>query len=160
MKSKLVLPILALSICVLPGLTCPSDCGETEPNPAVDRIDFTLVSGGGTMGDVRIDGVVENKGGGTFDSSAGKQSVQLLEGSGINFTVVATQDFEDLAPGETVTVSFTKVGWSTVNEFPPDYRVFIVYDPDISMDGNDNNDDCATSDNTLERSGSEINDLF
>ena len=86
--------------------------------------------------------------------------MQLLEGSGINFTVVATQDFEDLAPGETVTVSFTKVGWSTVNEFPPDYRVFIVYAPDIFMDGNDNNDDCATSDNTLERSGSEINDLF
>ena len=160
MKSKFVFPLLALSICVLPGLTCPADCGETEPNPAVDRIDFTLVSGGGTMGDVQIDGVVENKGGGTFDSSAGQQSVQLLEGSGINFTVVATQEFEDLAPGETVTVTFTKIGWSTVNEFPPNYRVIIVYDPDILMDGNDNNDDCATSDNTLEKDGGEINALF
>ncbi len=156
MKSKFVLPLLALSICVLPGLTCPSDCGPTDPNPAVDRIDFTLVSGGGTMGDVRIDGVVENKGGGAFDSSAGQQRVQLFEGT----TLVATQEFVRLDPGETVTVSFVRIDFDTTNEFPPDYRVVITYDPDISTDGNDNNDDCATSDNALERSGSEINDLF
>lgn len=153
MKSRLILPFLALSVCVLSGLTCPSNCEPTDPNPAVDRIDFEVVT---TDPDtVRITGVVENKGGGLFDSSAGQQSVQLYEGT----TLLATQEFEDLAAGATVSVTH-EMSWNTNNEFPPTFRVLIAYDPDISIDGNDNNDDCATSDNVLERDGSEINDLF
>ncbi len=160
MKCFVMLPALTLAVCALSGLNCPSACGELDPNPAVDRIDYTMVSGDESGGDVRIEGVVENKGGGTFDSNAGQQSVQLYEGTTGNFTLVAEQAFEDLAPGETVTVTFLKEDWSTANEFPPNYRVLISYDPDIYIDANPNNDDCNTLDNALERSGSEINDLF
>lgn len=156
MKARLMLPVLTLAVCVLSGGTCPENCQPGQPNPAVDRIDFTLVSTStSTTGTVRIEGVVENKGDTTFDSGAGQQSVQLYQGT----TLLAQQDFEDLAAGATVTVAHD-LSWNTSTEFPPTFRVIIVYDPDIFIDGNDNNDDCATSDNALERSGSEINDLF
>ena len=158
MKARLMLPALALSICVFSGATCPEDCETTQPNPAVDRIDFTLLSTtSATTGTVRIEGVVENKGGGAFDSSAGQQSVQLYRGS--ETQPLAQQDFEDLAAGATVTVTHD-LEWNTSTEFPPVFRVIIAYDPDIFIDGNDNNDDCATVDNILQRDGSDINDLF
>ncbi|MFQ5501303.1 MAG: hypothetical protein ACE5EQ_03260 [Phycisphaerae bacterium] len=156
MNTKMSFLVMLSSVFALSGLTCPSDCSESNPNPAVDRIDFTLVSTtSATQGMVKIDGVVENKGGGMFDSNPGQQSVQLFEGT----TMVAEQIFEDLAPSAMVTVSFTK-NWDTTNEFPPTYRAIIVYDPDIFIDGNEGNDDCATSDNVLERSGTDINALF
>lgn len=156
MKVKLLAMAMSTSLVPLTGMTCPSDCLPGQPNPAVDRIDFELLeTTSPTEGAVLITGVVVNAGTGLFDSSAGQQSVQLYEG----VTLLATADFEDLAPGETVTVA-AEVDWSTTNEFPPTYRVVIVYDPDIYIDGNDANDDCATSDNALSRDGADINDLF
>ena len=155
MKSRLILPFLALSVCVLSGLTCPEDCETTDPNPAVDRIDITVLTADPAR--IRVTGVVENKGGGTFDSSAGQQSVQLYQG--LDTTPLATQTFEDLAPGATVSVTH-EMDWSRSTEFPPTLRVVIAYDPDIFIDGNDNNDDCSTSDNVMEKTGSEINAEF
>ncbi|WP_461044362.1 hypothetical protein [Spirosoma harenae] len=35
------------------------------------------------------------------------------------------------------------------NEFPPNYRAVIVYEPDILTDNNKNNDDANTENNTL-----------
>ena len=158
MRMKVPLLVVALSVFAMSGLTCPEDCEPGDPNLAVDRIDFTLVTQASpTTGTVRIDGVVENKGGSTFDSGAGQQSVQLYEGTAI--TPVAQQNFEDLAVGATVTVSYT-LDWTTSTEFPPTYRVYINLDPDIFIDGNPNNDDCPTVDNAMERPGSDINDLF
>ena len=156
MRTKWTMVMLASALAALSGTSCPDPCGETEPNPAVDRIDFNLVSTtSSTAGTVQILGVVENKGGGTFDSGPGQQSVQLYEGD----TLVAQQSFEDLAPGAQAAVSYTR-SWSTATEFPPNYRVLIAYDPDIYIDGNPNNDDCNTVDNTMTRSGSEINSVF
>ncbi len=156
MKVKLVALTLTASLIPTTGLTCPADCEEGQPNPAADRIDYELLEmTSSTTGTVLITGVVENKGSGDFDSNPGQQSVLLYEGT----TLLAQTDFEDLAPGETVSVS-AEVDWSTSNEFPPTYRVVISYDPDIFIDGNEANDDCATSDNALSRDGAEINDLF
>ena len=156
MRTKVSVFVVALSAVAMSGLTCPDDCASTDPNLAVDRIDATLVSQQSpTMGTVRIEGVVENKGGSTFDSGPDQQSVQLYDGS----TLLAQEDFEDLAVGATVTVTYT-VEWNTSSEFPPTYTVLVALDPDIFIDGNPNNDDCPTSDNVLQRSGSDINDLF
>ena len=156
MKTKVSVFVVVLSAVAMSGLTCPEDCASTDPNLAVDRIDATLVSQQSTtMGTVRIDGVVQNKGGSTFDSSPDQQSVQLYDGT----TLLAQEDFEDLAVGATVTVSYT-VEWNTNSEFPPTYTVLIALDPDIFMDGNPNNDDCPTSDNARQLTPSEINDLF
>ncbi len=150
--------MLGLCLCGLAtsGLTCPSDCEEGQPNPAVDEIEFTLVSQtSDTQGIVEIEGVVENKGTGTFDSTPGQQSVQLYQDS----MLLAEEEFEDLAPGARVEVSHEMM-WTTGSEFPPTFRVVIAYDPDIYMDGNPLNDDCANVDNALQRSGAEIDALF
>lgn len=155
--------LTAIVLCLLPisGLTCPEECLEGQPNPAVISIDFNLVSqDSDSTGTVEIVGAVENLGSGTFDSSAGQQAVQIWAGQSLtSLSMLASQSFEDLAPGAQVTVSH-EVQWNTSNEFPPIYRVILSYDPDIYIDGNDNNDDCATSDNALQRDGSEINNLF
>lgn len=160
---KMHIACLAVVLLVIPifGLTCPQDCLEGQPNPAVTAIDFTLVSQeSDSSGTVRITGTAENLGSGTFNSSAGQQSLQIWAGPSLtSLTLLASQDFEDLAPGEQVMVTFD-VDWNTSMEFPPIYRVILSYDPDIYIDGNDQNDDCATSDNALQRDGSEINDLF
>lgn len=138
------------------GLTCPEDCMPGQPNPAAVRIDFSLIEQtSDTTGRVQIVGVIENLGSGMFDSSPGQQSVHLLEGT----TEVASEDFEVMATGDFIMVSYER-DWNTSNEFPPVYRVAITYDPDIFIDGNPANDDCATSDNALERDGAEINSLF
>ena len=158
MRMKVPLLVVALSVFAMSGLTCPEDCEPGDPNLAVDRIDFTLVTQASpTTGTVRIDGVVENKGGSTFDSGAGQQSVQLYEGTAI--TPVAQQNFEDLAVGATVTVSYT-LDWTTSTEFPPTYRVYINLDPDIFIDGNENNDECPVTDNAMEVTGAQINTEF
>jgi hypothetical protein len=142
--------------CVLTGLTCPQDCMPGQPNPAAVRIDFSIVEQtSDTTGRVMIVGVIENLGSGMYSSSPGQQNVRLLE----NTTEVASEDFEVMATGDFVMVSYTR-DWDTSNEFPPVYRVAITYDPDIFIDGNSENDDCATSDNAFQRDGGEINALF
>ena len=45
-------------------------------------------------------------------------------------------------------------------EFPNSYRLLILYDPDIYMDANKDNDDCNQNNNKKERSGTEINDML
>lgn len=156
MKIKIVLFILLASTFGMSSASCPNACEEGQPNPAVDRIDYSLVNQtSATTGTVQIVGVVENKGSGNYESSQGKQIVQLYE----DVELVSQQAFENLAAGATVTVSHTRT-WNTNNEFPPMYRVLIVYDPDIYIDANPNNNDCQTSDNSLERDGAELNDEF
>ncbi|MCB9853447.1 MAG: hypothetical protein H6819_10160 [Phycisphaerales bacterium] len=152
---------VVLLLLPISGLTCPEDCLEGQPNPAVISIDFNLVSRDtDSTGTVEIVGTVENLGSGTFDSAAGQQAVQIWAGPSLtSLNMLASQPFEDLAPGAQVSVSY-ELEWNTSNEFPPIYRVILSYDPDIYIDGNDDNDDCATSDNALQRDGSEINDLF
>ncbi len=161
MKAKVF--CFALMGCLIPltGLTCPEDCLEGQPNLTVLRIDFELVEQTSeSTGTVRITGVAENTGSGVFDSSAGQQSLQLYSGQSLNsLTLLETQEFVDVMPGEQIMVTHT-MSWSTTDEFPPLFQAVLSYDPDIYIDGNDDNDDCATSDNAVQRDGSEINDLF
>ncbi|MCG8407236.1 MAG: hypothetical protein MI923_18720 [Phycisphaerales bacterium] len=162
MKSKVLFFVLLASTFGMSDMNCPnigtiaiggSECPEGLSNPAVDRIDFRRVDG--TLDMVRITGVVENKGSGDFSSGEGQQTIQLYEG----VELVAQQAFENLAAGATASISHTRT-WETGNEFAPTYRVLIVYDPDIYIDANADNDDCQPSDNALARDGVEIDDLF
>jgi hypothetical protein len=45
-------------------------------------------------------------------------------------------------------------------ESSPSYRLAIAYDPDIFIDGNEENDDCDLGANSLELTAAEINALF
>ena len=143
----------------------PATCGEVRcPDPAVTAIDFTLVRRDTTFrGRVRITGRVRNQGG-AYRSNPGQQSIVLEElPLGGLPRIVAQRDFEDLEPGQEVTVEFERnwdISSPAEGEFPPDYRVRILYDPDIASDGNSENDDCGAANNSRERSGTEIRPLF
>ncbi len=50
--------------------------------------------------------------------------------------------------------------WNIADEFPSTFRLVIVYEPDIRNDGNPKNDDCRMNNNTLERTGADMNPLF
>jgi hypothetical protein len=138
------------------GLRCP--------NPAVRAIDFAIVARTSQFaGKVRITGVVKNMGG-AYTSGPKQQSVQLYEvplGGQPRF--LKQMAFQNLASGQEVKIAHER-NWNASSpsegEFPPGYKVIIVYDPDIRLDGNVRNDDCASGDNQLEKSGSGINALF
>lgn len=139
--------------------------GTTCPDPAAARIDFSIVSRTSQFaGVVRIAGVVRNVGAASYESGPTQQSVLLYEVPiGGTAALKANQAFQNLAPGEEVTVTYER-NWdsssSAEGEFPPDYRIILSYDPDIYLDGNPMNDDCNGSNNDLTRSGADINALF
>ncbi len=140
-------------------------CEEVRcPDPAVESIEFAITRRDTAFrGRVRIRANVTNLGG-AFRSGAGQQSIVLEEVPlGGRGRVVAQRPFVNLDAGETISVTWYR-NWNASSpaegEFPPTYRAYLSYDPDIYIDGNDANDDCGTRNNVLERSGTGINDLF
>lgn len=142
------------------------DNSNVCPDPAVQNIIFEIIDQTTAFrGRVRITGIVRNVGG-PYISSDGQQSVALYEiplGGTLPPTPTATQAFKDLGSGNEVRVTYER-DWDSSSpsegEFPPNYRVMLMYDPDITADGNERNDDCDSSNNMLEKSGTGINDLF
>ena len=111
-------------------------------------------------GKVRISGVVKNVGSKNFVSNPRQMSVVLYEEApGGRAVIRARQSFGNIPAGRTVQVSFTRT-WYTSTEFPPNYRVCVIYDPDIKLDSNPQNDDCRSSNNCKTPRGSDINKLF
>lgn len=144
-------------------MSCSNDDDANEPLPIIDlEAEFfvlDLVSGSPSNGEITIIGVVRNVGD-DFSSSTGQQSIVLYEkpiaGSE---TEVARTDFTDLGANETLQLPYTRT-WSTSNEFPPEYILKIVYDPDIFIDGNVNNDDTNSENDSLNATGYEIHDIL
>jgi hypothetical protein len=133
----------------------------TCPDPAAHRIDFQIVSKKDKFhGNVKIIGVVKNVGTAAFETGPNQQSANLYEMvPGGTPKLVASQKFQNLATGQEAMVAYERA-WSTSVEFPPAYRLTILYDPDIYIDGNRKNDDCGKANNSLERRGGDINDMF
>jgi hypothetical protein len=130
------------------------------PNPAAHRIDFRILNRTSQFrGQVQITGVVKNLGNAAYISNPNQQSIHLYEGS----RLVTQKPFQNLTPGQEVTVTYTR-SWDASSpsegEFPPTYKLLIVYDPDIRLDGNPRNDDCNAANNQKQRSGADINALF
>ena len=147
----------ALLLVLVLSLGCPAaQCNG--PDPRAYQIEFSLVSSTSPpYGRIEIKGTADNYGTEEFVSGEGQQSLQLYEGS----TLVSEQPFQNLALDETVEVTYER-DWSLSSEFlPSSYQIVIAYDPDILMDGNEDNDDCNTNNNTLTRSTSGIaSELF
>lgn len=133
------------------------------PDPAFDSLRPRLVRRSTryrSRGEIQIVGTIRNRGSAPFDTSAGQQEVQLWERTpGARPVMVKRDRFEDLAPGATHTIHYERK-WDTSIEFPPDYQLRIVYDPDILKDGNTKNDDCNNSNNKGELRGAQINAIF
>ncbi len=127
------------------------------PDPRAKEIEYSLVNLTGTgQGVVLIKGTAHNYGTEAYLSSPGQQALQLWE----NGVMVATQDFEDLAVDETVTIEYQR-SWTKGGEFmPAQYELIVTYDPDIFDDGNSDNDDCRLYNNSLIRGTAGIDSLF
>jgi hypothetical protein len=146
-----------------PTLPIPHPPGPlfTCPDPSAARMDLAVVrrDPSGWSGRVRITGVVKNVGSAPYVSGANQQIVSIYQVQNNHNVLVATRAFGNLAVGEETTIVF-ETEWYAPNEFPPSFRMMIVYDPDIRLDGNPKNDDCKMSNNTRERTGAEISALF
>ncbi len=118
------------------------------PDLSATAIEFELLEQNSPFeGVVRIVGTVSNLGQGRFIATDG-QTVILQE----VYPGGKSQDVEEislrsLAPGETITIDYTRP-WSVADEFPPSYRLVI-----IAEDANSNN-------NAIARDGQAINQLF
>ncbi|VAX09139.1 hypothetical protein MNBD_GAMMA26-2304 [hydrothermal vent metagenome] len=136
--------------------------GGACPDPAARSIQFSIVSRSGFDGRVKITGKIKNMGT-AYRSNPNQQSLQLFEvPAGGRAKLVATRNFQNLNPGQETTVSWTR-NWHSSSpaegEFPPSYKINIIYAPDIRLDSNPDNDDCRNN-NTKTVSGTGINALF
>ncbi len=112
-------------------------------DPAAERIDVEVLSH--ISGRMRVTGTIRNRGNADFESGKNQAGVHLYR-DGIP---IASQTFESLKAGETLSVSheFTGPG----GDIPPTFKLMIMYDPDIFIDGNPNNDDAVATNNVLSR---------
>ena len=118
-------------------------------DPAVTGITFTRLKQ--STGDkLVIKGTVKNIGGKTFESGANQQVIQLFEvRTPTNRIMLKQIPFSRLTPGQEIKIDHTIPAFKPSDEFPPDYQVLIVYDPDIYLDANKNNDDGNQKNNVL-----------
>lgn len=141
-----------------------TSCIKEKPDPNIDleahEIVFSVVKTAPFSGNATIKGVIQNVGD-DYRSDPGKQVIYLYEKElGVaNGEIVAQKEFTNLDAGETLELSYSR-SWSAPIEFPPDYILWISYGPDITMDGNEANDDKISVNNKLVKSGEGINDLF
>jgi hypothetical protein len=187
-KNQLVLALVILSIGIITTtsqlqaqkITIPKNMKTTVPRnkfPVENKIpfDFTKIKNidlvaevinfsvvradGEFSGTVKIEGVVRNAGTSDYTSNLNQQLALLYEQNpgGIP-KLVATQPFRDLPVNTTIKVAYTRK-WDRSQEFPPTYTLIISFDPDIYIDGNNNNDDSNTANNKISKSGEAINAL-
>ena len=126
-----------------------------------EAINFSVVraDAGGFSGTVKIEGVVRNTGTSDYTSNANQQIALLYEQIlGGKTKLVGRLPFKDLPVNATVKVSYTR-RWNVSDEFPPTYTLVISFDPDIYIDGNNNNDDTNTANNKISKPGDAINAL-
>ena len=147
-------------------------CEDDDPIRVLDidlqatAINFSIEKETDFAGTATITGIVTNIGSENFVSSTNQQRILLYErpsGSSGTGTLIGEVNFTTLNAGEQLTVSYTR-NWDSSSpgegEFPPNYVLQITYDPDITVDGNENNDDKNSANNSLTENGKAINDLF
>ena len=110
----------------------------------------------------RLVATVENQGGREYRSSTGQQVVELHQVSQTGaFRHIRNWGFGSIAVGgEGFDAKYDVLRWRLSQEFPPAYRFTIVFDPDISGDGNAANDDCTANNNSTTITGAEINSII
>lgn len=166
MKSRVFIAAL-LCAALVPNAGCKkNDACTSAPDLKADRVMFEILSKSSQWaGRVRITGVVRNVGE-RYESAAGQQTANLYEvqlGGSVPASPQAARAFTNVVPGGELTVTYER-DWNSSSpaegEFPPSYRLQILFDPDIQLDDNDCNDDQNPSNDVLTVSGSAINDLF
>ena len=118
-------------------------------DPAITELSFSTIKR--SSGDIlRITVTLKNIGGANYQSNANQQNVQLFE----EWTPdqprqVKVFPFQNLNAGAGLQFVYETPAPKPGNEFPPNYRAVIVYEPDILSDANPKNDDANAANNSL-----------
>jgi len=148
---------------VKPGVLKPRPVGGCM-DPAANEIRFSIVRRISQFkARVRITGVIKNIGSKAFQSGPNQAKAYLYQVPlGGTPRTVAQREIRTLAPGASFNLVYER-DWNSSSpsegEFPPNFKLSILLDPDIYMDANENNDDCNQGNNNKERSGTEINTM-
>ncbi|MCB1845206.1 MAG: hypothetical protein KDI09_19725, partial [Halioglobus sp.] len=105
----------------------------------------------------RLEGEVRNVGTANYTTRANQQMITLSElRSGQPARTLATEPFGNLAAGRSVVIRSDISRWKADGKAPPDFELRITYDPDIRLDGNNANHDCADGNNVRKLMGRDI----
>jgi len=109
---------------------------------------------------IAIVGAVKNVGNKDFRSGRNQQSAVLIKNiPGARRPIVLQQRaFTNLNAGASFVVMQT-MNWRTSVEFPPSFKLYLSYDPDIRLDSNPLNDDAILTNNMKELDGMKINEI-
>ena len=140
------------------------DDKETDVKPhidlAVESFDFTIEKTAQFEGNILFKAVIKNVGD-DYRSNEGQQTISLSEKPpGGQSITLESKKFKDLDAGETLELQYTLQGWRSSQEFPSSFSVRIGFDPDLYIDGNPQNDDSNSDNNTKEITGEQINARF
>ncbi len=145
-----------------PGQIAPYAC----PDPAAFEIRFDIVRSYTQFKKrIKITGYIKNIGAGPFNSGPNQAAAYLYEipAGAASGRELAHQAIINLAAGATMQLTYER-DWDSSSpsegEFPPNYRLQILLDPDIYMDANKANDDCNQNNNRKDRNGMDINSMI
>lgn len=140
-------------------------CDKDDPTPKVIdlKADITyekVTQISSTSGTVKIIAHVKNVGNSAFISSENQQVANLvMKIPGGNDVIIEHLDFTTVAKDGELTFHSIQ-DWDTTIEFPANFQLKIVYEPDIAIDSSSNNDDSNDSNNTFLLDGFALNTLF
>lgn len=132
------------------------------PDPAAYAVRFRIIEKlTNWAAKVRITGVVKNVGTKAFSGGGG--TAYLYEIDGRDTYLRNEKKFSYLGIGEQFSLYYER-DWNISSpmegEFPPEYKLLILYDAGILEDGNTNNDDCNMKNNKKVRSGKRIRSIW
>lgn len=159
---KTIKSILLCSI-LFGFLSCSDDDSTSSfVDLKAEGLTYALVSqSSATTGVVRISGKIKNIGNANFSSTIQQQYAAIYErplGTTTETEEIAL-NFTTMNAGEETTFFYDR-NWDTTIEFQPEFILRIVMDPDITLDGNSNNDDINFNNHQIILQGNEINSLF
>lgn len=128
------------------------------PNPAIVELQVGIIRKDPRnrfQGTIQLKAVLKNIGTANYVSRSNQQSVQIHQGR----RLLKNERFGNLRKGE-VKIIAVQMPWNAAGEFQQNLKASIVYDPDIRMDGNKQNDDCNMRDNTKTIAPARVNRLF
>ncbi len=159
---KTIKSILCISL-LFGFISCTDDDSTTSfVDLRAEELSYSLVSqSSATTGVVRISGKIKNIGNANFSSTIQQQYAAIYErtlGTTTETEEIAL-NFTTMSAGEETTFFYDR-NWDTTIEFQPEFILRIVMDPDITLDGNLNNDDVNFNNHQIILQGNQINSLF
>ena len=139
-----------------PGVVAHPTAGCPDPAVTGLHVNHWNRNDDGTY-DFVLRAMVINKGSVPFVSRSNQQTLTFNEGARVLYsTPWLRPGYTQLAAGASFMFNSPSIRWYPSNEFPADFSVQIIYDPDIFIDDNPQNDDCVMTNNKFTLTADEV----